>query len=118
MDVFDSKSGNCIIPEHPVMSVCHHLPKTHKGLDPLQGRPIISRIGSLNERLGQYLDGVLQPLVTTLPSHFKDTNHLLNIVHYTQWDAHAMWISCDVSSLYSSIPHGLAIISSWILLGT
>lgn len=39
------------------MPTFHHLPKTHKDLDTLCARPIVTGIGSLNEQIGQWLDG-------------------------------------------------------------
>lgn len=78
LGVFDGKLAESLVAEYPVVSSFYHLLKTHQGLNSLHGRSIISGIGSLNERLGQLLDKLLQPLVSKLPSHLKDTNHLLN----------------------------------------
>lgn len=108
MGVFDNKVAETLIPEFLVMSTFYNLPKTYKGLNPLKGRPIILGIGSLNKRLGQWLDKQLQPIVTKLPSYLKDTNQLLNIVGDLPWDSQYKWVTCDVASFYSSIPHKLA----------
>lgn len=86
------------IPEYPTIPTFYHLPKTHKGLEPLRVRPIISGIGSLNERLGKWLDRYLQ-LVVQLPRYLKDTNHLLQLLGDFTWETDFLWITCDVTNL-------------------
>lgn len=99
MGLFYQKEANALAPEYPILSTFYHLPKTHKGLEPLYGRPIVSGIGSLNERLGQWLDKQHQPLVIQLPGYLKDTNHLLHLVENLNWEDNFSWLTCDVSSL-------------------
>lgn len=107
--IFTSKDKEMLIPTFPVLPIFHHLPKLHKGLTPLTGRPIVADIDSLNERLGKWLDQQLQPLVNSLPGYLQDTKKLLYILDGMKWDEDFCWISCDVSSLYSSIPHNLGL---------
>ena len=107
--IFTAKERDLFIPVNPIMPIFHHLPKIHKGLCPLVGRPIVAGIGSLNERLGDWVDSQLQPLVLSLPGYLRDTKDLLNKLHEFAWSDHYRWISCDVTSLYSSIPHHLGI---------
>lgn len=85
LGVLSIKEAESLIPECPIIATFHHLPKTHKGLDPLYGRPIVAGISSLNERLRQWLDGQLHPIVSSLPSFLKDTNHLLNAMREVVW---------------------------------
>lgn len=73
------------IPDFPVIPVFHHLPKVHKGLIPLTGRPIVAGIGSLNECLSHWVDQQLQPLVVELPGFVKDTTHLLSQLRDFVW---------------------------------
>lgn len=54
------------------------------------------------------MDGQLQPLVSSLPSYLKDTNHLLNAMKEVVWKHDYIWVKCDFPSLHSSIPHHLA----------
>lgn len=63
IELFKQKKVDVLVPKHPVLPTFYNLPKTHKGLVPLHGRPIISGIGSLIEKLGQWLDKQLQSLV-------------------------------------------------------
>lgn len=65
--IFTQKERDMFIPDCLIMPVFHHFPKIHKGLDPLFGRPIIAGIGTLSERLGQWVDDQLQPLGSDLP---------------------------------------------------
>lgn len=90
------------------MPVVNHLHMTHKDLD-LVGRPIISGLGSLNGRVGQWVDTQLQPLVKDLPSFLRDTEQLLGILYSFQWKENYIWVKCDVTSLYSCIPHRLGL---------
>lgn len=109
MGIFSHSDKEKLIPGHSIMPIFHHLPKVHKGLQPLTGRPIVAGIGSLNERLGEWVDSQLQPLATSLPGYLRDTKQLLSKLHHLRWESGYRWISCDVTSLYSSIPHNLGI---------
>lgn len=91
------------------MPVFHHLPKVHKGLSPLVGRPIVAELGFLNERLGEWMDSQLQPLVVGLPGFLRDTKQLLIKLQDFQWKHNYRWITCDVTRLYSRTPHALGI---------
>lgn len=109
MSVLSNRKGEIIVPVFPITPVFHHLPKTHKGLSPLMGHPIIAGTGSLNENLGFWVDCQLQPLVKQLPSYLRDTKQLLNQYDHMQWVEGDIWITCDVSSLYSFKPHALGL---------
>ncbi|CAH2275768.1 solute carrier family 26, member 4 [Pelobates cultripes] len=53
------------------------LPKIHKDPHNPPGRPIVSGNHCLTERASQFLDKLLQPLVTELRSHIRDTKQTL-----------------------------------------
>lgn len=57
--LFSPSDIELFIPAHPITPIFHHLPKVHKGTNPLTGRPIVAGIGSLNERLGEWVDSQL-----------------------------------------------------------
>ncbi|XP_048575670.1 uncharacterized protein LOC125557291 [Nematostella vectensis] len=89
----DSKSGRFYI-----------LPKIHKHGNP--GRPIISSNSHPTERISEFVDYYLQPLVSKLPSYVKDTNHFLNILlTLSNLPTDSLLVTLDVSSLYTNIPH-------------
>ena len=80
------------------------LPKIHKQRNP--GRPIISSNGHPTERISEFVDYHLKPLVQTLPSFIKDTTHFLRqLQKLGPLPNNAILVTLDVSSLYSNIPH-------------
>ena len=80
------------------------LPKIHKQGNP--GRPIISSNGHPTERISEFVDYHLKPLVQTLPSYIKATTHfLLQLQNLGQLPENAILVTLDVSSLYTNIPH-------------
>ena len=56
----------------------YFLPKVHKPNNP--GRPIVASFSSSTERVSAYIDAHLQPIVKSLPSYIKDSNHFLQII--------------------------------------
>ena len=54
------------------------LPKIHKRLHDVPGKPVISNCGYFTENISSFLDYHLQPLAQKVKSYIKDTNHLLN----------------------------------------
>ena len=80
------------------------LPKIHKPGNP--GRPIVSSNSHPTERISQFVDYHLQPLVHKLPSFVKDTNDFLNKLQTIgNLPADSLLVTLDVSSLYTNILH-------------
>ena len=80
------------------------LPKIHKQGNP--GRPIISSNGHPTERISEFVDYHLKPLVQNLPSFIKDTTHfLLQLQKLGPLPDNSLLVTLDVSSLYTNIPH-------------
>ena len=72
------------------------LPKIHKGLSSVKGRPVISNCGTIKEHFSEYL----RPYV-------KDTNHFLSkLSKLGKIPEGALLCTVDVVGLYPSIPHG------------
>lgn len=63
---FTPKETEALVPDFPILPTFLHLPKVHKGTSPVQGRPIVSGIGSLNEHLGEWVDGQLCPVFSEI----------------------------------------------------
>ena len=61
----------------PRTSSIYFLPKIHKPNNP--GRPIVSACSCLAELISSYLDKVMAPIVKSLPSYIKDSQHALEI---------------------------------------
>ena len=79
----------------------YKLPKIHKPGNP--GRP---NCFHPTERISQFVDYHLQPLVHKLPSFVKDTNDFLNkLLTIGNLPSDSMLVTLDVSSLYTNIPH-------------
>ena len=93
---------------HPCTPEFYLLPKIHKPKinDLTPGRPIISGCGSPTEKLSKFLDHFLKPIVKTIPSYIKDTNHFLQIIIRERHNFPPGIILCtlDVKSLYTNIP--------------
>ena len=84
--------------------VFYTLPKLHK--EGIPGRPIISGCNSPTEKLSQYLDFYLKPIVRNIPSYIKDTTHFLQVVlNQKEIPNNAILVTLDVKSLYTNIPH-------------
>ena len=79
-------------------------PKIHKVNNP--GRPIVSSNNHPTERISQFVDFHLKPLVCTIPSYVKDTTDFLNkLTAIDNLPDNALLVSLDVTSLYTNIPH-------------
>uniref|UniRef100_A0A803K142 Reverse transcriptase domain-containing protein n=1 Tax=Xenopus tropicalis TaxID=8364 RepID=A0A803K142_XENTR len=96
--------------EHPVRPVIYTLPKIHKNLQNPPARPIISARGSLAEKIAKYVDTILQPLVRQLGSYLQDTTDFLRVVNsINAGDGNFLFVTMDVHSLYTCIPHDAGI---------
>lgn len=109
LGVLDQKLCDYIYVALPVIPVFHSLPKLHKLKFPPPMRPIVAGIGSANERLCEWVDLQLQPLVRRSMGFLLDTKHVLNSVQHIEWRPSFCWLTSDIESLYSVIPHQLAL---------
>ena len=84
------------------------LPKIHKPKidDITSGRPIVSGCGSPTEKLSQFLDYYLKPIVQTIPSYIRDSKHFLqnNMQNRVSFLKGTLLATLDVKSLYTNIP--------------
>ncbi|XP_075442477.1 solute carrier family 12 member 7 isoform X2 [Ascaphus truei] len=109
LQVLSEKERSFLSVQNPVIPIFHHLPKIHKSLVDPPGRPIISSIGSLGDGLSRYIDIFLQPLVHKLPSYLQDSTDLLNSLAKFTWSPNYLWVTLDVTSLYTIIDHSQGI---------
>ena len=91
--------------ENPRTANFYLLPKIHKGKLPPPGRPIVSANECPTERISQFVDHLIQPIVPTLKSFIKDSGHFLNVLQSINLTADTILCTLDVSSLYTNIPN-------------
>ena len=89
-------------------------PNIHKPNNP--GRPIVNSIGSVTEKISAFIDEHPRKFKPRIPSYVKDTTHFINITKNIQLDPEEQFVTIDVSSLYTNIPHtkGIAAINKMI----
>ena len=82
------------------------LPKVHKQLYDVPGRPVISNCGFYTENISSFLDFHLQPLAQKVKSYIKDINHFLRIIkELGQLPEGTNLCTIDVVGLYPNILH-------------
>ena len=89
----------------PRTSHIYFLPKIHKPNNP--GRPIVSACSCPTELISSYLDSLMLPIVQSLPTYIKDTNHALTIFNDFRFpnNSSKLLFTMDVKSLYTVIPN-------------
>ena len=85
-------------------SCIYFLPKIHKPNNP--GRPIVSACSCPTELISSYLDKVMAPIVRSLPSYIKDSQHALQIFAISTSRAKTSIFTMNITSLYTVIPNG------------
>ena len=88
----------------PRTSCIYFLPKIHKPNNP--GRPIVSACKCPTELISSYLDKIMAPIVKSLPSYIKDSQHALEIFRdFNFLGEDKLIFTMDISSLYTVIPN-------------
>ena len=114
-----SDTLNYFLVKDPKFTRLYLLPKIHKRLHDLPGRPVISNCSFYTENISSFLDHHLQPLVQRVKSYIKDTNHFLNkIKKIGKLPEGAILCTMDVVGLYPNIPHGEGLASLYKFLET
>lgn len=101
--IINKKEGRYLLPEAPRVPVIYQVPKIHKRKTKPSGRPIISGIGSVHSRLGEYLDIFLQPLAGKGKAFIKDSKDVINTLRQIEVDDSTLLVTLDVESLYTNI---------------
>ena len=102
---------NYFLLKDPKFARFYLLPKIHKRLYDVPGKPVISNCGFYIGNISSFLVFHLQPLVLKVKSYIKDTNHFLRkIKELGQLPEGTILCTIDVVGLYPNIPHdeGLA----------
>ena len=58
------------------------LPKIHKDMNNPPGRPIVSGSGGPTEKISQFVDHFIGPLVPLSQSYIRDSTHMINILQH------------------------------------
>ena len=81
------------------------LPKIHKDMNNPPGRPIVSGSGGPIEKISQFVDHFIGPLVPLSRSYIRDSTHMINILKDFQIIPNMLLCTLDITSLYTNIPH-------------
>ena len=81
------------------------LPKIHKDMNNPPGRPIVSGSGGPTEKISQFVDHFIGPLVPLSQSYIRDSTHMINILQHQKPIPNMLLCTLDITSLYTNIPH-------------
>ena len=82
------------------------LPKIYKSLSKAPGRPVISNCGMPTEKISEFLDHHLKPLLKQGESHVKGTGNFLEKLERVEGiPKGAILVTADVVGLHPSIPY-------------
>ncbi len=94
-----------LVNKKPRTPLLYTQPKIHKGVLPPPCRPIVSGNDSPSERISQFVDFFLKPIVPKIPSYIKDTTHFLKLIEdLGEIPENCLLATLDVSALYTNIP--------------
>ncbi len=106
-----------LLNEFPLKAFLYVSPKIHKNLQQPPGRPIVSGIGSLTERISSFVDFHIKDFVPTLRSFVKDSSEFLIFLNTPPpIDSNVIMCTLDIESLYTNIDHqqGLNTLESFL----
>ena len=82
------------------------LPKIHKRLSDVTGRPVISNCGMPTEKVSEFLDYHLKPVMQDGKSYIRDSGYFLEMIYnISTLQETSLLVTADVVGLYPSIPH-------------
>ena len=92
--------------EEPKFGRFYLLPKIHKRLHGVPGRPVISNSGFYTENVSAFLDFYLKPIAAKVKSCIKDTNDFLRkLQNLLKLPDDVILCTIDVVGLYPNIPN-------------
>ena len=85
----------------------YFLPNIHNRLNAVPGRSVISNCGTPTEKVSEYLDYILKPLMQDSCSYIKDfCDFLKKIKNVGKIPDEAILVTADLIGIYPSISHG------------
>ena len=92
--------------ENPKFGRFYLLPKIHKRMYDIPGRPVISNCGFYTENISAFLDHQRKPIAMQVKSYIKDTNDFLKKLRdLPDLPQDSIICTIDVVGLYPSIPN-------------
>ena len=113
-DIITQDTMDNLIVKNPRTATFYCLPKIHKKGNP--GRPIVSGIGTITEKISCFVDETIKHLSKGVNSYIKDTSHFLNIIKDITIEDQDILCTVDVSALYTNIKHseGIQFLTSYM----
>ena len=97
---------------NPKLGRFYLLPKIHKRLHDVPGRPVISNSGFYTENIFSFIEYHLKPLVQNVKSYIRDTNNFLSkLASLPPLPDDVILCTVDVVGLYPNIPHDEGLIA-------
>ena len=91
---------------NPKLGRFYLLPKNHKQLHDMPGRPVISNSGFYKENYSSFIEYHLKPLTQNVKSYIKDTNNFLSkSASLPPLPDDVILCTIDVLGLYPNIPN-------------
>ena len=110
-DISDSTLDYFLV-NNPKLVRFYLLPKIHKRLQNVPGRPVISNSGYYTENISAFLEFHLKPLAQKVKSYIKDTNDFLRkMATLPPLPDDIILCTIDVVGLYPNIPHDEGLIA-------
>ena len=89
------------------------LPKLHKRIFNVPGRPVISNCGTPTEKVSEFLDHYLEHIMQNGLSYIRDSHYFLEKTKTIRSvPENAILVTADVVELYPNIPHQAGLIKS------
>ena len=95
---------------------CYLSPKIHKDPHNPLGRPIVSGSAGPTDKISQFVDHFIGPLVPLSQSYIRNLTHLVNILNKLTMQPGMILCTLDIPSLYTNIPHNEGIQSIKVVL--
>ncbi len=111
------KTFNYLAPMQSRTPEFYLLPKIHKPKRPPPGRPIISANSCPTERISQFVDHFVKPLLPKIKSYLRDSTDFINsLLALGKVKPGSRLVTWDVTSLYTNISHKLGMAAIKLIL--
>ena len=88
----------------------HLVPKIHERLSNVPGRPVISNSRAPTEKVSEFLDSDMQPIMRKGWSYIKDSGDvIIKSRRLQKIPDNVILVTTDVVGLYPSIPHNVGL---------